>query len=139
MARQKAADTVETLRKQQAELTRKLKEAETKARKETQERERHLNDLVGAIARKELAANPSGAFALNLLGLLAIGITRPADRAALHLSALQKEPKAAPVPKATAPVAATPAPSVTAPPVAAPAASPYSLAAMGGAKVSGGV
>lgn len=134
MSRQKSSDHIETLKKQQAELAKKLKEAQTKARNEAKQSQKHKNELAGAVALKELEANPSGAFALSLLALLAKDLTRAGDRAAFDLAPLTKETNSAPVSAAPAP-AATPAPSSA----AAPAASPYSLAAMGGAKLGGGV
>ncbi len=134
MPRQKTTSKVETLEKQQAELARKLKEARAKAREESQATESHLNELVGAVARKELAANPSSAFAQYLLTLLRQGLTKAADRAAFDLPPLPKETK--PAAKGAAPAtAAAPAPRpVVAAPAASPAPAPYSLAAMGGDK-----
>jgi hypothetical protein len=115
MARQKPSDHIETLKKQQAELAKKLKEAQTKARSEAKEFQRHKNELAGAVALKELEANPSGAFALALLGLLAKDLTRAGDRAVFDLTPLTKETKSAPVAAAPAP-AASPAPSLAAAP-----------------------
>jgi hypothetical protein len=63
-----------------AELAKKLKEAQTKGRNEAKETERQKNELVGMVAHKELEANPSGAFALSLLGLLAQRDPRPGLR-----------------------------------------------------------
>src|SRR6202012_3273637 len=70
MPKQKPSDQVATLRRQQAELIAKLKEAETKARQEEKEIQRRKNELAGAVALKELEANPSGAFAVALGELL---------------------------------------------------------------------
>ena len=137
MARQKSSDAVATLQKQQTELAKKLKEAQAKARKESQENERRLNELAGAVVRKELAANPSGVFSLSLLGLLAKDLTRAADRALSDLPPLTKETK----PETTRALAPSPvshpAPAAVPASAAAPAGSPYSLAAMGGAKTGG--
>ena len=99
MARQKPSDQVTLLKKQQQELAKKLKEAESKAREEAKEIQRRKNELAGAIALKELEANPSGAFADALLGMLKHQLTRAADRAMFNLPALPKEPKAAPEPE----------------------------------------
>ena len=93
MARQKPSDHIETLKKQQAELAKKLKEAQTKARNEAKEFQRHKNELAGAVALKELEANRSGAFAISLLALLAKDLTRAGDRAAFDLPPLPKETK----------------------------------------------
>ncbi len=134
MARQKPSDHIETLKKQQAELAKKLKEAQTKARNEAKESQRHKNELAGAVALKELEANPFGAFALSLLALLAKDLTRAGDRAAFDLTPLPKETKSEAAPAPAAPPTAAPAPAATVSPVA----SPYNLAAMGGVKVGGG-
>jgi hypothetical protein len=138
MPKQKSVAKVQSLKKQQNELTRKLKEAQAKARQETLADEKCLNELAGAVARKELAANPSGSFALSLLGLLAKDLTRAADRALFDLPPLTKEPKPAPVVKAPASMVPSPAPSLAAAPAPLTAPAPYSLAGMGGAKVGGG-
>jgi threonine synthase len=98
MARQKPSDHIETLKKQQAELAKKLKEAQTKARNDAKEFQRHKNELAGAVALKELEANPSGAFADALLGMLKHRLTRAADRELFGLPALPNEPKPAPEP-----------------------------------------
>jgi hypothetical protein len=115
MSRQKPSDHIETLKKQQAELAKKLKEAQTKARNEAKESQRHKNEVAGAVALKELEANPSGAFALSLLALLAKNLTRATDRAAFDLPPLTKETKSAPVAAAPTP-ATSPAPSLAAAP-----------------------
>ena len=98
MARQKPSDQVTLLKKQQQELARKLKEAESKAREEAKEIQRRKNELAGAVALKELETNPSGVFADALLGMLKHHLTRAADRAMFNLPALPKEPKATPEP-----------------------------------------
>jgi hypothetical protein len=98
MARQKPSDQVATLQKQQAELAKKLKEAQTKARNEAKETERQKNELAGAVALRELQANPSGAFADALLGMLKHHLTRAADRELFGLPPLPKGHKPAPQP-----------------------------------------
>jgi hypothetical protein len=95
MARQKPSDKVETIKKQQAELLKKLKEAQGKAKNEAKEGQRRKNELAGAVALKELQTNPSGAFADALLGLLKHHLTRTADRAIFDLPPLAKQPKQA--------------------------------------------
>jgi Mrp family chromosome partitioning ATPase len=93
MARQKPSDQVTLIKKQQQELGSKLKEAESKAREETKEVRRRKNELAGAIALKELEANPSGVFASDLRGLLDQTLKREADRVLFDLPALPKQPK----------------------------------------------
>ena len=93
MARQKTADKVETLLKQQADLMGKLKEAKTKADAEAKELQRRKNECAGALALKELDRNPSSAFASALLDLLQTGITKASDRALFDLAALPKKTK----------------------------------------------
>ena len=95
MARQKPADHLATLQKQRDDLDAKLKEAKAKADAEARETQRRKNELAGAVALKELAANPSGAFGAALLGLLNTGLTRAADRALFDLAPLPKTAKAA--------------------------------------------
>src|ERR1700729_2268614 len=90
MPKQKPSDQVATLRRQQAELMAKLREAETRAREEAKEIQRRKNELAGAVALKELDANPSGAFAVALRDLLQAGITRTAERSLFGLPALPK-------------------------------------------------
>ncbi len=100
MARTKSKPNLEALRQQQLELVRKIKEAEAEAKKEQQEKDDRRKLLAGAVALKELDANPSGAFADALLGMLKHHLTRAADRELFNLPALPKEPKPAPEPAA---------------------------------------
>jgi hypothetical protein len=93
MARQKPADHLATLQKQRDELEAKLKEAKAKADAETKETQKRKNELAGALALKELAANPSSAFGVALVGLLNTGLTRAADRALFDLAPLPKAAK----------------------------------------------
>ena len=58
MARQKPSDHIETLKKQQAELAKKLKEAQTKARNEAKEFQRRKNELAGAVALRNWKPTP---------------------------------------------------------------------------------
>jgi hypothetical protein len=99
MARQKSTDKVETIKKQQAELLKKLKEAQAKAKHEAKEGQRRKHELAGAVALKELETNPTGAFADALLGLLKHHLTRAADRAIFDLPPLAKQPKPTPQPE----------------------------------------
>jgi hypothetical protein len=97
MPKQKPSAQVATLRRQQAELMAKLKEAQTKAREEEKEIERRKNELAGWVALRESEANPSGAFAVALGDLLNAGLTKTANRALFGLPAL---PKASDAPEA---------------------------------------
>jgi hypothetical protein len=90
MPRQKPTDKIESIQKAQRELAAKLREAQTKARNEVRETERRKAELAGAVALKELEANPSGPFAGSLRELLHTGITKKADRALFDLPALPK-------------------------------------------------
>ena len=98
MARTNSKTQLEALRQQQLELVKKIKEAEAKTKKEQQEKDDRRKLLAGAVALKELDANPSGAFADALLGMLKHHLTRAADRELFGLPALPKEPKPAPEP-----------------------------------------
>ncbi len=98
MARTKSKPNLEALRQQQLDLVRKIKEAEAKAKKEQQEKDDRRKLLAGAVALKELDANPSGAFADALLGMLKHHLTRAADRELFGLPPLPKDHKPAPQP-----------------------------------------
>ncbi len=100
MARTKSKPNLEALRQQQLDLVKKIKEAEAEAKKEQQEKDDRRKLLAGAVALKELDANPSGAFADALLGMLKHHLTRAADRELFGLPPLPKEPKPAPEPAA---------------------------------------
>ena len=94
MARQKPSDKVETLKRQQAALAKQLKEAQAKADAEARETQRRKHELAGALALKELAADPSGAFGVKLSALLQTGVMKAADRALFELEALPRATKA---------------------------------------------
>ena len=81
MARQKSADHVEALRRQQADIAAKLKEAEAKERARKREDDDRRNRLAGAVILDHLARDPKGPLAAPLRDLLAKGLKRPADRA----------------------------------------------------------
>jgi hypothetical protein len=108
MARTNSKTKLETLRKKQLDLVKKIREAEAKTKKEQQEKDEHRKLLAGAIALKELEANPSGAFADALLGMLKHHLTRTADRALFGLPALPKDHK--PAQKSAAKTQTPPAP-----------------------------
>ena len=81
MARQKSADHVEALRRQQADIAAKLKEAEAKERARKREDDDRRNRLAGAVILDHLARDPKSPLAAPLRDLLAKGLKRPADRA----------------------------------------------------------
>jgi hypothetical protein len=116
MARTNSKTKLETLRKKQLDLVKKIREAEAKTKKEQQEKDEHRKLLAGAVALKELEANPSGAFADALLGMLKHHLTRAADRALFGLPALPKEQKPAQksATKLQTPPALPPAPATAA-------------------------
>jgi hypothetical protein len=90
MPKLKPSDQVTSLRKLQADLMAKLKEAQVKARLEEKETQRLKNEIAGSIALKELDANPTGSFASALRDLLHTGLTKASQRALFDLPALLK-------------------------------------------------
>ena len=113
MARTNSQTQLETLRKKQLERVQKIKKAEAKTKKDEQEKDERRKLLAGAVALKELDANPSGAFADALLGMLKHHLTRAGDRALFGLPALPKQPKPAQTSalKPQAPPSLSPAPA----------------------------
>ena len=103
MARQRPSKQLETIKKQQQALSKKFREIKTKARNELKEEEKRINQLVGAVVRKQFAANPSTAFALSLREFLDKALTGAAERIALKLSPLPQKPKKPRKPKSAAP------------------------------------
>ena len=99
MPKQKPTTQLATLEKHRADLSAKLREAKSKVKAEAKQNERLKNEHVGAVALKEFAANPSGAFAATLRNLMGAGVTNATARAELGLSPL---PKQARKPKQTA-------------------------------------
>ena len=98
MPKQKPKTQLATLEKHRADLTAKLRSAKSKVKAEAKQTERLKNELVGAVALKEFAANPSGAFAAMLRNLIGAGVTNATVRAELGLAPL---PKRAKLPKAS--------------------------------------
>jgi hypothetical protein len=90
MPKLKPSDQVTSLRKLQADLMEKLKEAQVKAKQEAKEIQRLKNEIAGSIALKELDANPSGSFASAFRDLLHTGVTKASQRALFDLPALLK-------------------------------------------------
>ena len=105
MARQKPADQVETLKKKQAELAAKLKEASAKARAHEQEIHWRKCELLGSLALWDMETRPKGALATALRALMQTQFTKAADRALFDLP---------PLPKPEATSAATDAPAASA-------------------------
>ena len=93
MARTNSKTHLETLRRQQLAIVKKIKEAEAKTKKDQQEKDERRKLLAGAVALRELEANRSSVFANELLGLLDQGLTRAADRELFGLTPLPKPPK----------------------------------------------
>lgn len=104
MPRQKPTTELATLKKHQAALEAKLRAAQTKVKAEAKERERLKHELVGAVALKELAGNPSGTFAATLRNLMGASVTNATIRGELGLAPLPKRAKVAALapPKTTA-------------------------------------
>ena len=94
MARQKPADQVETLKRKQAELAAKLKEASAKARAHEQEIHWRKCELLGSLALWDMETRPKGALATALRALMQTQLTKAADRALFDLPPLPK-PEAA--------------------------------------------
>ena len=108
MPRQKPSTELAALKKHQADLAAKLRAAQVKVNAEARANERLINECVGAVALKEIAANPSSPFAVTLRDLMNTGVTKAAIREALGLPALPKQTRkpaaakvagAAPTPK----------------------------------------
>jgi hypothetical protein len=88
--------TVEVLRARASLLHRQIIEANAKekARKASEDQRRSM--LVGQAALARMTAEPQGAFAATLLGLINENARSVADRALFNLPPLPKEPESAP-------------------------------------------
>jgi hypothetical protein len=100
-ARQRPADQVETLKKQQKALLEKLRKALLEKLRESQikaaedaKARRKKHELAGALVVAELDANPAGPFAVALKELLHSGLKRASQRALFGLPPLPSAPKA---------------------------------------------
>ena len=94
MARQKPADKVESLRRQQAGITAKLKEAEARekgAEKALTERRRQV---AGAVALGMIRQEPDGVFAVAFRAGLDGIVRKAGDRALFDLPPLDDRKKA---------------------------------------------
>jgi hypothetical protein len=103
MARQRPSKQLETIKKRQDALAKQFKEIKAKARDELKENERRINELVGGVIRKQLAAEPSSAFALSLRECLDKALTGANERNALKLSPLPQRLKKLRTPKGATP------------------------------------
>ena len=81
MPRRKAADLVEELRRQQAKIAAKLKDAEAKARERQREDNQRRETIAGRVALAHLAEQPESGFSRAFAAVLDAALTRPADRA----------------------------------------------------------
>ena len=99
MPRRKASDQVEALRRQQADIAAKLKEAEAVERQNRKEEDRKRQELAGRVALALLAQQPEPEVARLFRAALAEQLTRPAERALFDgLPALAAAPQPAPKP-----------------------------------------
>lgn len=81
MARLKSSDQLESLRRAQIEIAKKIKEAEARDREKTKEKDQRRREIAGRTVLDYLDANPDTPLADNLRNLLAEAIKRPTDRA----------------------------------------------------------
>lgn len=103
MPRRKASDQVEALRRQQADIAAKLKEAEAVERQNRKEQDRKRQELAGRVALALLAQQPEPEVARLFRAALAEQLTRPAERALFDgLPALEPAPQPAPKPEKAA-------------------------------------
>ena len=80
MARPKGPEQLELLRRQQIELAKKIKEAESKARERSRQDEQRRETLVGRLMLTEIAEHPDSDLTRAILAQLNVALTRPADR-----------------------------------------------------------
>lgn len=101
MARQKSADHVESLRRQQAEIAQKLKQAEAKERERLAADTRRARELAGAAILTRIDSAPESDFAKAARDLLRATIKKPTDRALFPFMATSPESTAANAPRDT--------------------------------------
>ncbi len=80
MPRQKSADQVETLRRQQAAITVKLKEAEAKAKRQAEEETSQRASIAGRVILAHMESLPHDPLSRSFLDLLAKSLTRKSER-----------------------------------------------------------
>jgi hypothetical protein len=88
MSRPRRESELESLRAQQAALEKKIKEVAARERARQAAEEVRRNLLAGAAALEHMAAEPEGAFAATLLGLVNRKARSASDRALFGLPAL---------------------------------------------------
>ncbi len=97
MPRRNPVDQLEALRRQQAAIAEKLKQAEAVERERRKQEEQRRAEVAGRIALALLDEKPKGDFSRVLLDALAARVRRPADRALFPaLPALPAAAKAPP-------------------------------------------
>ena len=98
MARLKSGTELETLRRQQIELVKRIKEAEVKARQKDKADTERREQLAGRAILAHLAAHPDSAGAKAILSILEAAPFRTVDRP-LFASILSPAGGAAPAPE----------------------------------------
>ena len=91
MPRQKSQNELESLRRQQIELAKRIKEAEEKQRQKEKADDERRYLLAGAAAFDHMKAEPTSPFAATLLGLINARVKGAADRALFGLPPLSKQ------------------------------------------------
>ena len=90
MPRKKAAATLSSLEKLQAELSAKIKAAKDKVAAEAKEAERHKAELIGAVILRKIAAGDGSGVAGIVLDELEKTLTKTSDRALFGFAAISK-------------------------------------------------
>lgn len=90
MPRLKPANQLEALRRQQAEITAKLKEAETAERERKKLDEQRRHELAGRVILDLVGGKAGSTLAKPFYDALAAAVKRPADRALFALPPLPK-------------------------------------------------
>lgn len=80
MPRQKPAAKLEALRRQQAELAARLKEAEAADRETRKEQEQRRREIAGRVALAYAEANPDSPFTQTLAEQLHLSVTKYSER-----------------------------------------------------------
>ncbi len=80
MPRLKTADQVTSLRRQQAEITARLREAEEAETKRQKEVEQRRVEVIGKLALSLVKDQPEGEFARLLIDAINLKVRRPSER-----------------------------------------------------------
>lgn len=80
MPRQLSDKQLETLRQQQVEIAKRIKEAEAEGKRKHRENELRRETIVGRLVLNYLAENPDSTVRKAILTLIDRNITRAADR-----------------------------------------------------------